>query len=65
MFEDAWCETCSCVAVELELFDERNIVNLSFLWEAIHSFANFDKDSFVNKEMFNIVFINKILEGNP
>ena len=28
MFEEAWCETCSGVSVELEVFDERNIGKL-------------------------------------
>ena len=36
-------------AVELEVFDERDIVNLSCLWESIHAFPNLDKDSVVNK----------------
>ena len=49
MFEEAWCETWAGVAVELEVFDERDIGNSSSLWKAIHYFANFEKDSVVNK----------------
>ena len=58
MFEETWCEIFAGVDIELEVFDEHNIVNLSCLWKAIHAFANLDKDSVVNKEMFNLVFIN-------
>ena len=65
MFEEAWCETCAGVDLELEVFDERDIGKSSCLWEAIHVFANFDKYSVVNKEMFNMVFINEILGENP
>ena len=65
IFEEAWRETCVGVAMVLEVFDERDIGMLSCLWEAIHAFANSDKDSVVNKEMFNMVFINEILGGNP
>ena len=61
MFEEAWYETCVDVAVELEVFDEINIGNLYWFWEALHFFANFDKDSVVNTEIFNLVFINGIL----
>ena len=65
MFEDAWCKTCTVVTVELEMFDERNICKLSSLWEAIHDLANFNKYYVVNKEMFNMFFINEKLGGNP
>ena len=65
MFEEAWCETCTGVAVELEVFDDQNIAKWSYLWEAIHAFANFDKDSVVNNEVFNMIFINRILGENP
>ena len=65
MFEEAWCETCVSVDVELEVFDKRNIVNPSCLLEAIRSFANFDMYSVVTKEVFNIIFINENLGGNP
>ena len=63
MFVEAWFETCAGVAVELEVFDEYNIGKSSFLWEAIHDFANFDKDFVVNKEVFNLIFINEIFGG--
>ena len=43
------------------MFDEKDIGKLSCLWEAIHTFANYDRDSVVNKEMFNMVLINEIL----
>ena len=47
--------------MELEAFDERNIGKSSCLWDSIHTFAVFDKDSVVIKEMFNLVCIDKIL----
>ena len=65
MFEEAWFETCAGVAVELEVFYDRDIRKVSCLCEAIHSFANFEKDYVVNKEVFNLIFINVILGGNP
>ena len=43
------------------MFDECNIVKLSFLWEAINAFTNPDKDCFVNKEVLNLIIINGIL----
>ena len=43
------------------MFDESDIGKSSCLLEAIHAFANFDKDYVVNKEMFNLIFINEIL----
>ena len=46
------------------MFDEQDIGKLSCLWEAIHTFANYDRDSVVNKEMFNMVLINEILGEN-
>ena len=47
------------------MFDERNIGKLSCLWEAIHSFADFDKDYILKKEVFNLILINAILGENP
>ena len=58
MFEDSWRDTRAGVGVELEVFDERDICKLSWLWEAIHVFANINKYCVVNKEMFNMAFMN-------
>ena len=51
--------------MKLEVFNERNIGKLLCFWEAIHAFGDFDKNSVVHKEMFNMMFINEILGGNP
>ena len=62
MFEESWCENCSGIAMELEVFYERNIGKSSWLWEFIHAFADFGKYFVVNKEVFNMILINEILE---
>ena len=65
MFEEAWCENGAGVAVYLEVFDDRDMGKFSCWWKDIHAFSNFDKDSVVNKEVFNLIFINETLGKNP
>ena len=45
------------------MFDDCNIGKLSCLWEVIHNFFNFDEYFVVNKEVFNLIFVNEILGG--
>ena len=65
MFEEAWCETWTGVAMELGVFDDRDIGKSYWLRDTIHAFANPNKDFVVNKEVLDLIFINGILGENP